>query len=76
MTPENDLPPSITTAQQDKVLQWIKDNTRLYSPTIREIAAAFHFASPNGVVCHLKALERKGLIRRTPKSSRGIEVLS
>ena len=76
MTPENDQPPILTTAKQAEVLQWIKDNSRLYSPTVREIAAAFSIRSPNGVVCHLKALERKGLIKRTPRSSRGIEVLT
>ena len=58
------------------MLAWIKANSRLYSPTVREIALAFSIRSPNGVVCHLKALERKGLIRRTPRSSRGIEVLT
>ena len=76
MTPETDQPPILTTAKQAEVLAWIKANSRLYSPTVREIAAAFQIASPNGVVCHLKALERKGLIRRTPRSSRGIEVLT
>ena len=76
MTPENDQPPILTTAKQAEVRAWIKANSRLYSPTVREIAAAFSIRSPNGVVCHLKALERKGLIKRTPRSSRGIEVLT
>ncbi|MEC7679717.1 MAG: transcriptional repressor LexA, partial [Planctomycetota bacterium] len=30
--------------------------------------------SPNGVMCHLRALERKGLIRRSPNKSRAIEL--
>jgi repressor LexA len=71
-----DQPQTPATAKQAQVLEWIRANSRLYSPTVREIAAAFKFASPNGVVCHLKALERKGLIRRTPNSSRGIEVIA
>ena len=76
MTPENDHRPILTTAKQAQVLAWIKANSRLYSPTVREIAAAFQIASPNGVVCHLKALERKGLIRRTPGKARNIEVIA
>ncbi len=34
---------------------------RGYGPTVREIAQHFDIKSPNGVVCHLRALERKGL---------------
>lgn len=64
------------TPRQAEVLAWISANTRLYSPTVREIAAALNIRSPNGVMCHLHALERKGLIRRTPRSSRGIEVVT
>jgi repressor LexA len=47
----------------------------LYSPTIREIAREFSFRSPQGVIAHLDALERKGWIRRVPNQVRGIEVL-
>ncbi|MEZ6140108.1 MAG: transcriptional repressor LexA [Zavarzinella sp.] len=35
-----------------------------YPPSIREIGDAFEIVSPNGVVCHLKALEKKGYIER------------
>src|SRR5262245_49099331 len=31
-------------------------------PTYREIGKAIGMASPNGVLCHLTALERKGLL--------------
>lgn len=44
-------------------------------PTLTEIASAFGLASPSGVADHLKALERKGWIRRRPGISRGIEIL-
>lgn len=64
------------TARQQEVLAWIRANSRLYSPTVREIAKALGIRSPNGVTCHLKALERKGVIRRSPRSSRGIEVIA
>lgn len=41
-------------------------------PSIREIAQEMGFSSPNGVMCHLRALEKKGLIEREDKISRGI----
>lgn len=42
------------------------------APTIREIAEEMGFKSPNGVMCHLRALEKKGLIRRGNFKSRSI----
>ncbi|MEM0927433.1 MAG: repressor LexA, partial [Planctomycetota bacterium] len=48
---------------------------RGYGPTVREIGEAFGIKSPNGVMCHLRALERKGLIRRSPNKSRAIELV-
>ncbi len=33
------------------------------SPTIREIGLAMDISSPNGVMCHLRALQRKGFVR-------------
>ena len=63
------------TERQQEVLDFIRRNAALYGPTVREIAAALQIASPNGVVCHLKALERKGRIRRAPGMTRGIQVL-
>lgn len=62
------------TDQQARVLAWIEANAAMYSPTVREIAAAFGFRSPNGVECHLVALERKGYLKRHG-TARGIEVL-
>ncbi len=66
-------PPTLTPRQQE-VLDFIRERTRSYGPTIREIMAEFGFTSPNGAVCHLVALERKGLIRRHAGQIRGIEV--
>lgn len=73
MTTETETKPPLTD-QQARVLAFIRDNAALYSPTVREIAAAFGFKSPNGVTCHLAALERKGYLRRN-HTARGIEVL-
>jgi repressor LexA len=47
---------------------------RGYGPTVREIGEHFNIKSPNGVMCHLRALERKGMIRRCPNKSRAIEL--
>jgi len=69
-----DATPALT-PKQAAVLAWIQANSGYYSPTVREIARQFGIASPNGVACHLDALERKGFIRRTPGIARGIEVV-
>lgn len=45
-----------------------------FAPSIREIADAFQISSPNGVVCHLKALEKKGFLSRHKTKSRAIEL--
>lgn len=47
---------------------------RGYGPTVREIGAGFKIKSPNGVMCHLKALEKKGLITRESHMSRAIQL--
>ena len=45
----------------------IRDTGR--QPTIREIGQRFGITSPNGVVCHLKALQRKGYVERMPQQA-------
>lgn len=57
--------PSIT-KRQGEILDFIRDKieNRGFPPSIREIGEAFQIASPNGVMCHLKALEKKGFIER------------
>ena len=66
------------TERQMEIYAFIRDkiHTRGYGPTVREIGAAFKIRSPNGVVCHLKALERKGLITRGKNMSRAIELVA
>ena len=65
------------TKRQQQVFDYIRDRitNRGYGPTVREIGAEFEIRSPNGVVCHLRALERKGLIRRHANKSRAIELI-
>ena len=43
-----------------------------YPPTLQEIARHLHVSGNLGVLRHLKALERAGLITRSPGSSRSI----
>lgn len=64
------------TKRQKHVYDFIKDKIRSrgYGPTVREIGANFDISSPNGVMCHLKALEKKGLITREPNMSRAIQL--
>jgi repressor LexA len=65
------------TERQRSILKYVATfaQAKGYPPTIREIRDAFHLKSNRGVVDHLRALERKGCIRRTPGISRGIEML-
>ena len=44
-------------------------------PTVREIGKRFEIGSPNGVMCHLKALEKKGYITREAVLSRSIRLV-
>jgi repressor LexA len=62
------------TERQANVFEFIKEKviTRGYGPTVREIGEHFKISSPNGVMCHLRALERKGLLRRVRKHDRAI----
>jgi repressor LexA len=64
------------TTRQREVYDFIKDKIRNrgYGPTVREIGEYFEISSPNGVMCHLKALEKKGIITREPNMSRAIQM--
>jgi repressor LexA len=64
------------TKRQLAVYEFIRDKIRNrgYGPTVREMGDHFGISSPNGVVCHLKALEKKGLITREPNMSRAIQL--
>jgi repressor LexA len=66
------------TARQQDILSFIEAEVsrRGMPPTVREIAAHFNIASPNGVWCHLKALEEKGYLKKEPGRSRGTAPVS
>ncbi|MDO4585657.1 MAG: hypothetical protein Q4D62_16370 [Planctomycetia bacterium] len=62
------------TARQREALEFIRRCVRKrgYEPTVREIGDQMGINSPNGVVGHLVALERKGFIHREANLSRSI----
>ena len=66
------------TERQRDIYAFIRDKIEIrgYGPTVREIGQAFEIRSPNGVMCHLKALEKKGLIKREGFSARAITLVN
>jgi len=64
------------TSRQKQIYEFLLKNIREkgYAPSIPEIGRKFKIASTNGVSDHLKALEKKGYIRRVGK--RALEVLT
>lgn len=65
------------TDKQQQVYDFIREEIHLrgYGPSVREIGERFSIKSPNGVMCHLHALVRKGLITRVPDKSRAISLV-
>jgi repressor LexA len=68
--------PAKLTERQQVIYDFIRGLIvrRGYGPTVREIAQRMDISSPNGVMGHLKALERKGFIRRDSRRARAIEL--
>src|ERR1700732_287203 len=62
------------TDRQKEIYEFIRGQIedKGYPPTVRDIGDAFKIKSPNGVMCHLKALEKKGLITRKGFRARAI----
>jgi repressor LexA len=65
------------TERQREIYEFIREKieSRGYGPTVREIGEHFEIKSPNGVMCHLNALVKKGLILRAEKSARAIQLV-
>jgi len=65
------------TERQREIYEFIREKieTRGYGPTVREIGTAFKIMSPNGVMCHLNALVKKGLITREDHQARAIRLV-
>ena len=67
----------ILTDRQREILNYIEREVRTTGvpPSIRQIGVALGISSTNGVRAHLQALEKKGYIHRSSRTSRGIASL-
>ncbi|MBM3224253.1 MAG: transcriptional repressor LexA [Candidatus Tectomicrobia bacterium] len=65
------------TERQRAILNYIEREVRTTGvpPSIRQIGVALGISSTNGVRAHLQALEKKGYIHRSSRTSRGIASL-
>ena len=65
------------TARQQAIFSFIKEFAldKGYPPTIPEIQEEFGIKSPNGVNNHLKALIRKGYIKRDSSRARALDII-
>lgn len=65
------------TARQEEIYEYIKKYSKenRMPPTVREIGTHFEISSTNGVRSILAALIKKGYINRSPRLSRGIEIV-
>ncbi len=63
-------------AKQQQILEYIKKEilAKGYPPTVREICEAVNLKSTSSVHAHLETMEKKGVIKRDPSSSRAIEI--
>jgi repressor LexA len=66
------------TKRQAQTLDYIRQSIeeRGYPPTLREIGEFMGIRSTNGVNDHLRALERKGYLRREDMKSRALRLVS
>ena len=66
------------TARQEEIYEYIKKYSKEnhMPPTVREIGNHFDISSTNGVRSILAALIKKGYINRSPRLSRGIEIVN
>ena len=66
------------TGRQQQTLEFIRKSIeeRGYPPTLREIGEYMGIRSTNGVNDHLRALERKGYLRREDMKSRALKLVS
>ncbi|HVR18947.1 MAG TPA: repressor LexA, partial [Polyangiaceae bacterium] len=65
------------TKRQEQTLDFIRTSieSRGYPPTLREIGEHMGIRSTNGVNDHLRALERKGYLRREDMKSRALKLV-
>lgn len=65
------------TKRQQALYDWIESQvarTRV-APSIREIGDEFEISSPNGVIAHLRSMEKKGWVKRRKGIARGLVLM-
>ncbi len=64
------------TPRQRKIMEFLRNwgSEHGYPPSVREIGEAVGLVSPSSVAYQLKALERKGYLRRDPNRPRAVDV--
>lgn len=62
------------TDRQIAVLDFIRSYSAAhgYAPSIREIGERLKISSPNGVMCHIKSLIKKGALKQSKQNGRGL----
>ncbi|MEN1682101.1 MAG: hypothetical protein AAGJ46_21185 [Planctomycetota bacterium] len=75
--PRKPQPPRPLTRRQSTILGVIRayQADHGYSPTLRDIGRRMGISSPNGVRCHLNALQTKGAIEWDPGRARTIRLV-
>jgi SOS-response transcriptional repressor LexA len=70
----HDSPPS---PRQRDIFRWLWEQTCANGcqPSVRELMERFGIKSPNGAMCHLHALDRKGWIKLNVQTARSIRFL-
>ena len=70
------MAPGELTNEQQRVMSFILSyrEENGFPPTVREIATALGYRSPNNVRQHLRLIEQKGFLRLLPGKARGIEI--
>lgn len=65
------------TSRQREILNYITEEVihKNYPPSVREICKKMSLSSSSTVHAHLRALEKKGFIKRDPTKPRAIEIL-
>jgi len=63
------------TERQQSILRFIARhiNKHGYQPSLRELGAEFGIKNPNGVLCHLRSMERKGHVSLLGSTARAVQ---
>jgi len=62
------------TERQEEILRYVASHVDKFGhqPSFRELMDHFDIKSPNGISCHFKAMERKGVLLVNRRASRAI----